>query len=114
VVSQESDTSVTLEVTGYTTTRTLTSMQFQFTASNANLASGSTTIPLNIQSYAQAWFESTQSDSYGGEFVISVPFNLASSSSSSTTSLPGLLGSVSITAANQVGTSNAVTVSFSQ
>jgi hypothetical protein len=114
LVTQESSTSITLEVTGYTTTRTLTAMQFQFTAAaSANLTNG--TVPVNIQPVAEAWFDSTQSDSFGGQFSISVPFNFTTTASlPSGATLISLLQSVSITAANEVGTSAAVSVSFTQ
>lgn len=108
VVSAETDTTLTLQVSGYATTRDLSSLSFQFTTS-----SGSSTVPVNIGPYAQQWFSSTQSDSYGGQFSVSVPFTL-SNGSTSTTSLVGLLQSVSITASNSAGTSNTVSVSLTQ
>ncbi len=112
LVSAESSTSVTLEVIGYATTRQLTQLQFQFTPqSNASLTN--TTIPIPIQTYAEAWFDSTQSQTYGGQFVVSVPFTFSTSGSTSV-NLLSLLQSVSITAANAEGTSNAVSVSLTQ
>jgi trimeric autotransporter adhesin len=118
LVSQATADSITLEVIGYTTTRTLTQMQFQFTsASTATLANN--TVSLNIQSYAQAWFSSTTSQSSGGMFSITVPFSLSSSatSSSSGTSAPtplSMLQSVSITVSNELGTSSPVVVTITQ
>jgi hypothetical protein len=107
VVSAETGTTLTLQVTGYATTRDLSSLSFQFTTS-----SGSGTVPVDIGPYAQQWFSSTQSDSFGGQFSISVPFTLSNGNSNSTTSLVGLLESVSITASNSEGTSSAVMISF--
>lgn len=112
LVSAEAQNSVTLQIIGYATTRTLAQLQFQFTPeSNATLTNN--TITMNIQSNAEAWFDSTQSQTYGGQFVVSVPFSFTTSGSTSTNLLT-LLQSVSITAANQEGTSNAVTVSLTQ
>jgi hypothetical protein len=121
-ITSASQASVTIQVTGYTTTRTLTNMQFQFTAgSGASLTTSS--ISLNIQPDAQAWFGSAQSQSFGGEFTIAVPFTLTSNQSSTSTttsssttppSLLSMLQSVSVTAANESGTSNAVTIAITQ
>jgi hypothetical protein len=105
LVSAETTTSLTLQITGYATTRDLATLSFQFTTS-----SGSSTVPVNIGSNAQQWFSSTQSDSYGGQFTVSVPFTLSNGSSSSSTSLVSLLQSVSITATNTAGTSNTYVV----
>jgi hypothetical protein len=107
--------SLTLTVSGYATDRTLTSLQFQFTAqSGSSLANSAVTV--NIQPNALAWFSSAQSDSFGGQFSVSVPFTITSgtSSTSTTTSLLSQLESVSITASNDQGTSSAVSVSLAQ
>lgn len=119
LVSQATATSITLEVIGYATTRTLTQMQFQFTAaSTATLANN--TVSLNIQPNAQVWFSSTQSQSSGGQFSITVPFSLSSSTTSSSSSstsaatLLSMLQSVSITVSNEVGTSNPVVITITQ
>jgi hypothetical protein len=109
LVSAETATTLTLQVSGYATTRDLSSLSFQFTTS-----SGSSTVPVPIAPYAQAWFSSTQSDSFGGQFSISVPFTLSNGSSSSTTSLVSELQSVSITATNSAGTSSPVVVQLIQ
>jgi hypothetical protein len=109
VVSAETDTSLTLQVSGYATTRDLATLSFQFTTS-----SGSSTVPVNIGPYAQQWFSSTQSDSFGGQFLVSVPFTLSNGSTSTTTSLVSLFESVSITATNSAGTSTPVVASLTQ
>jgi hypothetical protein len=112
LVSQESPNALTLQIYGYAPTRNLSMLQFQFLAqSSANLANGA--ISLNIQPNAQAWFTSTQSQSFGGEFLVTVPFSFVSSQSS-TTSIVTLLQSVSITGSNDLGTSNSVAVTLTQ
>jgi hypothetical protein len=110
LVSQKSSNSVTLQIFGYGPTRTLSTLQFRFlTQSQANVASD--VISLNVQPNAQAWFSSTQSENFGGQFMVSVPFSLTSNSVSSPLSL---FQSVSITAGNELGTSNAVAVQLGQ
>ena len=108
LVTQTTASTITLEVVGYTTTRTLTQMQFQFTpVSTATLASN--TVSLNIQPNALVWFSSTQSQNAGGGFSVSVPFVLSSSAGTTVVGGPtpvSMLQSVSITVANELGNSN--------
>jgi hypothetical protein len=80
----------------------LSTLSFQFTPQ-----SSTSPISLNIAPYAQVWFSSMQSDSFGGQFSVSVPFTLSHGQTSA-------LKSVSITATNSAGTSNTVVVSFTQ
>jgi hypothetical protein len=113
VISAETATTLTLQVTGYATTRDLATLSFQFTPqTSTNLSTSSITVP--IGPYAQQWFSSTQSDSFGGQFTVSVPFTLSNgqttTTTTTTTSLVSLLQSVSVTATNSAGTSNAVSV----
>jgi hypothetical protein len=115
-----SQNTLTLSISGYATGRTLASMQFQFAAAQSTTSLSNGAITVNIQPNAQAWFSSAQSDSFGGQFEVSVPFTITSNQTSSTTSttattsLLSLLESVSITASNAAGTSNTVVVSLTQ
>jgi hypothetical protein len=112
LVSQKSANSVTLQIFGYGPTRALSTLQFQFLAqSGANVAGD--VISLNVQPNAQDWFSSVQSSNFGGQFVVSVPFSFTSSQASVSSPL-SLLQSVSITASNDLGTSNAVAVALGQ
>jgi hypothetical protein len=116
LVSAKTATSLTLQVTGYATTRDLATLAFQFTPqSSTNLSNSS--VSLNIAPNAQVWFSSRQSYSFGGQFSVSVPFTLSNgqtSTSTSTTSLVSLLKSVSVTATNSAGTSTPVVASLTQ
>jgi hypothetical protein len=112
LVSQKSANSLTLQIFGYGPTRALSTLQFQFlTQSGANVASD--VISLNVQPNAQAWFSSVQSANFGGQFMVSVPFSFTSNQASVSSPL-SLLQSVSITASNDLGTSNAVAVALGQ
>jgi hypothetical protein len=114
LVSQATATSLTLQVSGYATTRDLASMTFQFTPeSNTSLPTSSFTV--NIAANAQVWFSSAQSDSFGGQFSVSMPFTLSNGQTNPTTSLVSQLQSVSITASNSAGTSpQAVVITLTQ
>jgi len=98
--------SVVLSFTGYSTTRTLTALNLQFTAAAGfNLASSQITVDLTQA--AQVWFSSTTSPSFGGQFTVTVPFTFAGTVPTGKT-LIGTIASVSATITNEVGTSNSV------
>jgi hypothetical protein len=110
LVSQQSANSVTLQIFGYGPTRALSTLQFQFLPqSGANAANN--VISMNVQPNAQGWFSSVQSANFGGQFAVSVPFSLTSNQASVSSPL-SLFQSVSITASNDLGTSNAITVAL--
>jgi|SRR5579871_291872 len=118
-VTQNSQNTLVLQINGYATTRSISALAFQFTASSsANLPNGNVT--LNIQPEGDAWFASSGSQSFGGQFSVQVPFTIGSTGTTttpttgSTVSLNTLLQAVSITASNGQGTSNVVSVPISQ
>lgn len=101
-----------LGITGLATTRTLTRLEFRFTpAPNFNVPT--TTVTVNIEPDAGAWFRSVASQSFGGQFFIQVPFTLRSDQASVTSPLDALQ-SVSVTATNEQGSSTAVSADLKQ
>lgn len=106
VPASESASSFVLNVTGYSTTRTLTSVTLQFTAA-AGFAFGTSQVTINIQPAATQWFQSTASQAFGGQFTVSLPFTLRGTPPAGTTLLQ-TIASISTTVSNEVGTSNAV------
>ncbi len=99
--------SVVLQFTGYSTTRTLTSLSAQFTAA-AGFTLATSQVTVNLSQAAAIWFESTASQSFGGQFTVSVPFTFSGTPPTGTTLLQ-TIASVSATISNGVGASNAVT-----
>jgi hypothetical protein len=109
-ITQTSQSGFTLQVTGVVTSLALTSLEFDFTAvSGFNLSSSK--VVVNVSSTAAAWFQSSSSTSFGGQFFVTVPFSLASSVTSTTSSLTAIQ-SVTVTATNPLGTSNGVSTQF--
>ena len=107
LVAGSSPTGFTLQITGVTTSETLTEADFTFApAPKFNLAGSSLTI--DISSVATAWFTGSQSTPFGGQFTITVPFTLTSSDTSVTSPI-GALQSVSVTLKNSLGSSNSLT-----
>jgi hypothetical protein len=85
-------------------------LTFQFTpASGSTLNLTSETV--SVAAASQVYFQSAVSESLGGEFTVTIPFTLGSSTTvASGTDLTKSISSVSVTAANTIGTSNSLQV----
>ena len=106
-VTSSSANSVVLVFTGYSTTRTLTTLNVQFTpAAGFSLAASQVTVDLSQA--AAVWFESAASQGFGGQFTVSVPFTFSGTPPTGTSLLQSI-ASVSATISNSVGASIAVT-----
>ncbi len=98
--------SFTLLIDGYSTIRSLTSLNVTFTAASGyHLTTSQFT--LDVSGPANVWFQSNASQSFGGLFQITVPFNLPGNVPVGKT-LTQAIASVTITLANSVGTSNSL------
>jgi hypothetical protein len=84
-------------LTGYSTTRDMTTATFTFTAASGTQFSGGATFTVPLTSAYSAWYQSAASQSYGSMFQLQVPFTLSGST--------GVLQSVSVTLTNSIGTS---------
>ena len=102
----ETANSFALNVTGYSTTRTLTTVTLQFTAA-AGMTIGTSQATINVQPAATIWFQSTASQAFGGQFTVTLPFTLQGTPPTGKTLLQ-TIGSISATVSNEVGTSNSV------
>jgi len=102
--------SFVLTVVGYTTTRSLTTLAVQFTAAPGFNISAAP-VNIDVSHVAAAWFVSTGSAAFGGEFQVTVPFTLNGTVATGQT-LVGSLAAVSATISNSVGASNSMQVNF--
>lgn len=98
--------SFVLTLVGFSTTRSLTTMVVQFTAA-AGFTVSSAPIDIDLSNAAGAWFASTASVAFGGQFQVTVPFSLSGTVPSGKT-LTGGIAAVSATVSNATGTSNSV------
>jgi hypothetical protein len=110
VPASESANSFALNVLGYSTTRTLTSVTLQFTAAAA-MTVGTSQVTINVQPQAIQWFQSSASQGFGGQFEVTLPFTLQGTPPTGETLLQ-TIASISATASNEVGTSNSVSTPF--
>lgn len=101
--------SLSISLTGYTTTRSLRQVDIQFTPRpGQNVATSKLTI--NIETSSLTWFQSASSDAFGGLFSLSVP--LAFSGGNLNEDLVSRFQSLTITISNQVGASSVLTLNI--
>jgi hypothetical protein len=110
VETASSNTSFTLKITGFSTTHSLSKLNFQMTGTSDVTTTGGTT-SLDVSSAASVWYLSAASSAFGGQFAITVPFTLLSSSTSITAPV-SKIQSVSVTATNATGTSNSISATI--
>jgi hypothetical protein len=111
-VLSQGNTTLTLRLLGVTSVRALTKLDIIFTAvPGFNVSNLSFTADLNGPS--AVWFNSTTSQTFGGQFTLDVPFVLATSDTATTAAAPvQALQSVSMAVSSSVGDSNKVTLNL--
>jgi hypothetical protein len=95
----------TIQVTGFTTTRSLTNWNVQFTTAEG-FSMPVSEFTLDVKAFAAVWFQTTASQAFGGQFRLSVPFTFQGAPTGQS-SLAGIR-SVSVTIRNESGASNAL------
>ena len=104
-IANQTATQIVFSITGATTTRSLTQLDFTFTAvPGTSLVSSK--VSVNIASGAALWFNSSASQPFGGQFTVSLSFTLRSDRTNLTP--VNDIQSVEVTAANDRGTSNSI------
>jgi len=105
-VTTVNESSISVLIEGYSTTRSLSSISLQLTSLSSSFNLPTTTFTVNVSQSAGFWYSSGTSVAYGGEFAITVPFS-TTLATTSTLPLANNIG-VTATATNSVGTSNSV------
>jgi hypothetical protein len=104
--SGETASSFILQIVGYSTTRSLSSVSVTFNPA-VGFSLGTSTYTADISQVSTLWFSGDTSQAFGGLFEISIPFNLTGSVSTGRTLLQSI-ASVSATVTNSTGTSNSL------
>jgi len=99
-----------LTVTGFSTTRSLSNLNVQFTPAT-DVTVATTQFSIDVGRISQIWFQSNASIAFGGQFSISVPFTFQGTPPEEKT-LVETISSLSVTASNSVGTSNSLTAAI--
>lgn len=111
-LTAQSTTGFTLQIVGFSTTHSLTALNFQFTTNSGNSASNGS-VSVSVSAAAANWYASTQSQPFGGQFSVSIPFILTQTSTSTTVTPVSAIQSVAVTASNAQGTSGSLSIPIS-
>jgi hypothetical protein len=112
IVGARTANSITLLVSGYATSRSVTQMDLTFTPVTGENV-GTTRLTLNVEPAFLGWFSGTGSAPFGSLFTASVPLSFAGDVSNVGNAAEAVQ-SVSITLGNRIGTSPAVSVALRQ
>ncbi len=109
-LASRSTSGLSILVTGYATTRTVTTLEFEFFGGEgANLATARFSV--NVAAESAVWFQSQTSQSAGGQFAVEVPFTLRlDDGSGAGTDLSTRIQRVTVRAVNDLGPSNLLSV----
>ncbi|MDX1982235.1 MAG: choice-of-anchor D domain-containing protein [Bryobacteraceae bacterium] len=103
---------VTLLLTGYAPTRSITQIDLRFTPVAGETVS-TTQLTLNVEASFNAWYQSTASQAFGSQFSVTIPLNLAGDVNEAAT-LTDTVQSIAVTIGNRNGTSQSITVPVKQ
>jgi hypothetical protein len=114
-VTAQTAAGLTLAISGVSNSQTLTQLSFSFaTAANYNVTGASANV--SVSSVASAWFQSAAAQTFGGQFVATIPFTFtgpgSTGTATSTVNLTAAVTGVTITATNAQGTSSSLMVSL--
>jgi hypothetical protein len=105
-IANEATNGFDLVLTGYSTTRSLSSLNVTFNpASGFNI--GTSQLTIDLTQVSTAWFSTTASQSYGGQFAITMPFTLQGTVKAGQ-ALINSIASVTSTVSNSTGTSGSL------
>lgn len=107
-IGNTSNTGFSVFLTGFTTTRYLDHVDFQFTPA-AGFSLSSTSATVDVSGASRLWFLGSTSQSGGGQFDLEIPFTLAAGATTTTSLVPSI-SAISIVVANDIGSSTAVSI----
>lgn len=102
-VTTINDLGFAIQITGFATSRTVNELSFQFAgAAGSDLTTSS--ISASVETSFRSWYQGAQSGGFGSQFTATVNFNVDGDINS--------IDSVSVTATNEVGVSNPVSINL--
>lgn len=107
-IANQSNAGLTLQITGYTTSRSVTQITLTLTpAAGQNLSQTSFTIP--VDTAFQAWYQASGSQTTGSAFTATLPLTLTGNSTAPA-QLTKAIQSIAVTLTNAQGTSQSQSV----
>lgn len=107
-ISAKTATTITLLISGYSTSRTLTQLDLRFTPVSGETVS-TTQISLNVESAFLAWYQGTASAAFGSLFTATLPLTITGDVIN-VVNPTDTIQSIAVTLANRTGVSNSATV----
>lgn len=109
-ISARTNTTLTLLISGYATSRAVTGLDLRFTpVSGENVST--TQLALNVESAFLAWYQSQASQAFGSLFTVTVPLTITGDVKNVTAPVD-TVQSIAVTVRNATGTSNSVSVNL--
>jgi hypothetical protein len=105
-VTGDAESSFTVQVVGFATTRALTSVAVKFTTV-PGFSMPTSQFTIDLKQVSTLWFQGAASQAFGGQFTVSIPFTFSASLPAGRSVLSAL-ASVSATATNDLGASNTI------
>jgi hypothetical protein len=107
-LSGQTANSLLISVNGFTTPRTLSTWNVQFTTA-PGFSMPVTNFAIDISQISAVWFQSAASRAFGSQFTLSIPFTFNGTVPTGLTLLNSI-ASVTVTVTNGQGTSNSISV----
>src|SRR5262249_18712918 len=105
-VTNQTANGFSLVLTGFSTTRSITSVNTQFTAA-AGFAVPQNQFKVDLRQTSTAWFQDPAPHAFGGQFPLSAPSSFRGPSPAGHSVLESI-ASLTVTVANESGTSNSL------
>jgi hypothetical protein len=91
-------------VTGYSNTREASQAALQFTPASGQTLQ-TTSLTVSLSNAAATWFQSSASDQYGSQFILTLPFTVTNGGASA-------IGSISVQLVNSQGNSTSASATL--
>ena len=108
VISNKSLNALVLEISGFATPRSVTTIDLTFSPRPGESVS-TTNVTIDAAAAFAAWYQSSRSASFGSQFTVTVPLNFAGAVNQ-TVGLANTIQDITATLANELGTSGPATV----
>lgn len=111
IVASRAASTITLQVSGYSTARSVTQIDLAITGvAGENVSTQRLSVP--VESAFLGWYSGTASGQFGSLFTVTIPLSLTGDVVTSGLSLTDTIQSIGVTMANRIGASAATTITL--
>jgi hypothetical protein len=108
-VSARSNTSLSILVNGFASSRSLQRMELQFTPREGRTLD-TTQLTVDLTAESRLWFQSAASLTAGGQFSIEMPFSLSGGATNPPEDVVARIDTIRVRVTNELGNSNEITI----